>query len=340
MLGKINLVTGLHNWLSGMWDEAVPQFDQSIEHFHRSPGRRWDALYAHSRNADALFYLGRFDEIERRVFKLYDQARAMNDRYAMMELVSSHSSIAWLIRDQAEQHLGLLESVCNFDANVRDFQPLHFLAWKAKIYSLLYLGRPQEADDLVKRIRRLFRKSPVHTNQLWRSEFAFLCALTQLALSSAVPAPIVHLKKARAAARQMRAEGLPAFASLANIIEAVVLTRDSGVQGADHLMNAAARCEEQQPRRIRGCREVSRQSIQRREWSIIGSRRSKRLRIRRPDTCKKPNVSASHTPAGVVGKHGLLWASFRSNLSPADPHCACRHHRESCDGRGRTWRRC
>lgn len=131
------------NIFGGRWQVALPKLDAAAELARREPGAAWELDTTRIFAVEAISYLGRLDELARRVHELIAEARERGNLYLEATL-RTLGHVAWLAVDDPD---GAEQSVHDALArwSSRKFQVPHGHGLHARAQILLYRGRGAEA---------------------------------------------------------------------------------------------------------------------------------------------------------------------------------------------------
>jgi len=260
--GTMACVRGLRAYFGGDWREAVGQLGEAEKIFSEEcPALVWELWTTRAVSVWALFFLGQWREMQRRVETRLREARDRGNLYGVAGIVSPFGVVAWLARDDVA---GATESLREVTSrwSVRGFQFQKFWFLTAESLIRLYVGDGRGAWERlssgwtdVANPAVTFR-FPMLTVQLLNVRAG--CALAAAALEA--PGSEAHrelLDQAERAARRLGKVAVPQASALADLLRGGVAIQrgqtdeavrcvERAVQALDRLemaaFAAAARC--------------------------------------------------------------------------------------------------
>jgi tetratricopeptide (TPR) repeat protein len=260
--GTMACVRGLRAYFGGDWREAVGQLDRAEKIFSEEcPALVWELWTTRAVSVWALFFLGQWREMQRRVETRLREARDRGNLYGVAGIVSPFGVVAWLARDDVS---GATESLREVTSrwSVRGFQFQKFWFLTAESLIRLYAGDGRGAweglssgwNDVAN--PAVTFRFPMLTVQLLNVRAG--CALAAAALE--VPGSQAHRKlldQAERAARRLGKVAVDQASALADLLlggvaiqrrqtDEAVRCVERAVQALDRLemaaFAAAARC--------------------------------------------------------------------------------------------------
>ncbi len=182
-LGLCSLGAGLAAFLTGQWKKCTRLCDEASTIFReRCTGVTWEQTNAFSFALGGLLYVGELAEIERRLAVWLPDARERGNLYAVTEAQTRYN-ICWLVAGNPE---GARHEVSHATEvwSRRGFYLQHYNALLAKAQIELYLGRAEDALEVVESSWRELTGSLLMRVQVLRLEAYFLRARARLALAT------------------------------------------------------------------------------------------------------------------------------------------------------------
>jgi len=172
-LGLCSLTAGLGAFLTGQWKRCTRLCDEASTIFReRCTGVTWEQTNAFSFAIGGLLYVGELAEIERRLAVWLPDARERGNLYAVTEAQTRYN-ICWLMAGNAEAARSEVSQATELWSR-RGFFLQHYNALLAKAQIELYLGRAEDALELVNASWRELTKSLLMRVQVLRIEAYFL----------------------------------------------------------------------------------------------------------------------------------------------------------------------
>jgi tetratricopeptide (TPR) repeat protein len=261
--GSMACVRGLRAYFGGDWREAVGHLDSAEKIFSEEcPALVWELWTTRAVAVWALFFLGQWREMQRRVETSLREARDRGNLYGVAGIISPFGVAAWLARDDIA---GATESLREVTSrwSVRGFQFQKFWFLTAESLIRLYAGDGRGAweglsrgwDDVAN--PAVTFRFPMLTVQLLNVRGG--CALAAAALEeprSERRRELLH--QAERAARRLGKVAVPQASALADLLRGSVAVQrqqtaeavtciERAVQAFDRLemaaFAAAARCQ-------------------------------------------------------------------------------------------------
>ena len=174
---------GAIEWGRGAWTAALKELDTAEGIYrHDLIGASWEILAAQLLAFGCLTFLGRFDELRRRVVRISEEARLRDDRLTLQ----------WILAWQAVVHTsrGELSAAEQALAGARERLPEHhytlphvFALYAASCISL-YMADGRDARERLTREWSAVRRSQLLRIQVYRVEMLRLRAASALCMAS------------------------------------------------------------------------------------------------------------------------------------------------------------
>jgi serine/threonine protein kinase/tetratricopeptide (TPR) repeat protein len=223
-------------YLQGRWKYALERMDHGGEIFRdRCTGVSWELDSSTLFGVNALAYLGRLEELSRRVALRLREAQDRGDLYAAANLRLGYANLAWLMRDDvAGAHRVVADALAQWTPKAWHVQ--HYYGLMAQVHLDFYQGDPARA---LERIRGAWPK--VRRALQTRVQFIRI-VLGNLHGQAACAAG--NLAEARRALGRVRKERMPWGDALAAALEASILQKSGNVDEARKaLVRTVSACE-------------------------------------------------------------------------------------------------
>jgi hypothetical protein len=175
---------GVVAWGRGDWDSALTALDQAENGYrHDCVGAAWETLAAQLFALGSLSFLGRYEELRKRIARIADEARARDDRLTLQWIFAWQALGDILRGDLPAAKLGIASARARLPE--RQYTLPHLFVLLASTYTSLYIG---EGDTALARLERewpAIKRSQLLRLQVYRVELhrlraaAALCAAAQ-----------------------------------------------------------------------------------------------------------------------------------------------------------------
>jgi hypothetical protein len=239
--GLLQWSEGVMGYLSGQWRTGF-EYSSGAEEVFRNQcrGVAWELASARAFSLWSLYYLGRIEEISRRVPVLLKEALDRGDFYDATNLRASHTNVVWLAADQPkEARRHVVESIQQWSP--RGFHLQHYFDFHAQGQIDLYCGRWGDALRGVADVWTRFETSLLTRIQGVRIEAWFLRARALLGVAQGASDSRRKelLLAARSDARRIAREGRVSSHGFASMIEAAAASLCGEQERAAQLLRAA-----------------------------------------------------------------------------------------------------
>jgi tetratricopeptide (TPR) repeat protein len=222
---SVRTVQGLQAYFEGHWREALAHFDEVEKRIHEEhQGLVWEMWTSRAVAIWSLFFLGDWNELERRVLTGLREAGDRGNLYATQCVSASFGIVAWLVRNQAEEARSNLDDITG-RWRVRGFQLQNLYFMIADIFVLLFSGRGADAWSRLNGRWRVVAGSAVTLRlPMFRSHELHVRGCCAIAAAAAEPpqggARRRLLGEAVRASRRLDGIGLPHAHWLAELLRA------------------------------------------------------------------------------------------------------------------------
>ncbi|HXW06829.1 MAG TPA: protein kinase [Vicinamibacterales bacterium] len=182
-LGLCALCGGMVAFLGGHWKRCVKLSDEAAGVFRdRCTGATWEYINAVNFALGGLLYLGELAEIARRLSVVLPDARERGNLYSVTE-VQTRYNVNWLAAGDPETARAEVSQAIERWSH-RGFHRQHYNALLASVQIELYLGRGEDAQQLVEGKWRELSHSLLMRVQVLRIEARFLRARARLSVAA------------------------------------------------------------------------------------------------------------------------------------------------------------
>ena len=238
-LGLATWASGLALFLEGRWKSAQ-ELSEKAEGIlrERCTGVAWELANAQFYSLRSLVFMGRFEELARRLPSYIKDSQLRGDLYAETNLRTRVSYHVLLAQDRPEKaRQEIRESLARWSHRGYHLQHYFDLFGQAEID--LYEGNARAAWERVVAGWPAFERSLVRRTQLVFLESAHLRARTAVAAVAQGHAPERLLKLAERDARRIEREAMPWSDPLAQLIRASLAALRSDTRGAVNFLASA-----------------------------------------------------------------------------------------------------
>ncbi|HTP32062.1 MAG TPA: protein kinase [Candidatus Acidoferrales bacterium] len=241
-LGLATMVEGMAAFLEGRWSDARELHEQAETVLReRCVGVAWELATVHLMSSVALFFLGEFESLTRRLPVLLKQAEARGDLYEATDLKIRISHANWLAVDQPDAaRREVKDAISRWPAG--EFYVQHWWALIANVEIALYSGENEAAWGLVLEQWPLLSRSFLLRVQYIRIESLYHRAAAALAVAADTPGSPranVLLKQAQKDARRILRERMPWSDPLGHVLHAGVVSMRGDRNRAIELVHLA-----------------------------------------------------------------------------------------------------
>jgi eukaryotic-like serine/threonine-protein kinase len=238
--GTFSGIRGLHAYFEGDWRGAVQHLDGAERDLASCQDRLWELSTARHLAIWSRFFLGEWNELQRRVFLGLADARDRGNAYGMAGICSPFGVAAWLSRDDPEEARRTLEEVSTW--SVKGFPVQRYWFLMAESLVQLYVGDGLSAWEQI-RLRWRTANVPGFNVQLFHLRGC--CALAA-AERSKDGAKVGLVREAEWAARRLQRIKLPHAVPMADLLWAgIAAQRAVGAEASKHLAAAISGLERQ-----------------------------------------------------------------------------------------------
>ncbi len=142
--GLFELTQALICYLRNDNRNALEHADKAIAHLSHSKGTYWEDITAHRFAIGSRFFLGRFRELSNFVPPLIEAYEGSGNRYATMCFRSAFSTVAWLVRDDADEAARQLRQA-EHECEDRQYDLSHYNLLLGQTFFDLYDGEALRA---------------------------------------------------------------------------------------------------------------------------------------------------------------------------------------------------
>jgi len=253
-LGLATFTSGFAEYLEGRWRTAQKLLEQAEGILReRCTGVSWEVDNAQYYALRSLCFMGRFEELSRRLPSYLEDVQNRGDLYAETNLRTRVSYNLLLVRDDpVKARQEIREMVGRWSHRSYHLQHYYDLHGQAEID--LYEGNPKAAWERVSSGWRALERSLLRRAQLVFLESAYLRARSVLAALAAREIDVRFLGLAESDARRIERERMPWSNPLAQLLRAsaaalrgdgsnaiaLLASAESGFEAADEGLYAAA----------------------------------------------------------------------------------------------------
>jgi tetratricopeptide (TPR) repeat protein len=253
-LGLATWASGLAAYLEGRWKSAQELLEKAEGIYReRCTGVAWERDNAQFYSLRSLVFMGRFEELSRRLPSYLKDSQARGDLYAETSFRTRVSYNVLLALDRPEKaRQEIREMLARWSHRGYHLQHYYDLHGQSEID--LYEGNARAAWERVVSGWPAFKRSLLLRNQIIVLESAYLRARAAVAAVAAGEIPERHLALAERDARRIEREAMPWSDPLAQLIRASVAalrgdepgavaflaSAETGFEAADEGLHAAA----------------------------------------------------------------------------------------------------
>ncbi len=238
-LGLATWASGFVLYLEGRWNSALEGLDKAEAILReRCTGVAWERDNAQFYSLRSLVFMGRFEELSRRLPSYIKDAQIRGDLYAETNLRTRVSYNVLLAQDRPEKaRQEIREMLARWSHRGYHLQHYFDLFGQAEID--LYEGKAKAAWERVVSGWPAFKRSLIPMAQIVFLESTHLRARTAVAAVAAGEIPERHLALAERDARRIESEKMPWSDPLAQLIRASLAALRGDTRGAIELLASA-----------------------------------------------------------------------------------------------------
>lgn len=232
--GRALVGAGVAGKVEGQFKESADLLEEALTVLERCTGVMWDRQTARIFLFEDLMWMGRWDDLFRRLPGYMQDAQQRGDLYSKGYFQARSSALHWLARDEPQ---AALEETRRAVAawSVKGFHLTHEYAFYLGHQALLYGGDAEAAWSSISKSWPALARSFLLFYQSVRVEIVHLRARTALAMAVAGHGSR-YLSAAERDARKLAKERARWSAALANLIRAgVAATRGDSAAAVSHL---------------------------------------------------------------------------------------------------------
>jgi Cdc6-like AAA superfamily ATPase len=238
----VEMARGVCHSLSARWRDAVTHTDRAIQAYTErcSAPRQWELGVAQAWGTAALFYLGEFREVSKRLPVYLERANERGDIYTASSLSVSDGVLTWLLEGDAEKPRRVIRSGISRWAN-DGFYPQHWLEIHALSYVDLYEG---DCASVLRRFEERWseiRRSFLLNVQTCRGTSSYLRGSAALRLARSSPSRLRLLFLEARCERRLFAEGMPWTRGMGFLLRAGRMADQDRMHAARTALRHAAR---------------------------------------------------------------------------------------------------
>lgn len=223
-------------FLSGKYKETVEHAKPAVGLFrHHCPGAWWELTNARHLMLWSLAYLGRIDELPRRVFPALRDATQRGDLYASTMLATGMLNLAWLARDEVDVARERVE-LAGEGWSQGGFHLQHYNTMLAHANLELYVDAPRYGHEGLLRFWKSLENSLLLRTEQIRLEAYDVRARAALAVASHPDGDPSVVDEAERFARKNRRSGAPWAIPMATLVLAGVANQRGKVDEAKTLL--------------------------------------------------------------------------------------------------------
>jgi hypothetical protein len=225
--------------MQGQWKVAY-EFDSLAEPIFRAKcsGVQWEIDSVNVNTLHSLLFLGRFDELFKRLPSLLNEAQRRGDIYGESTLLYRISYMLHLANDEPQKAEKEIKEVAERWSK-KEFYQQHFLLLLAQIEIALYSGKPEQAWQLIEDKQRVLKKSFVLKAQIFQILWLYAFARTVLAMFKSSK-DIYFLKLAEQAAQKIQYENMAWSNPFVKVIRAAIASHNQKTNQALELLKEAS----------------------------------------------------------------------------------------------------
>ena len=246
LLGWATVAQGFAGFLEGRWKTGHDRLRRGELLFReRCHGVAWEVANAQLFSGWALFYLGRIDELSRRLPEYVREARERGDLYAETSLLTRMDHVTGLAADDAQlPHKVVAEALARWSH--RQFLVQHYYALFSESQAELYDGRGVDALRNLDEKLPLVEASLATRVQLIRVELAHVRARAALQAAAGTNRERSgYLARVERDARRLDVEHVPWATALATLVRAGLSVQRGAIDDAvDYLERAITQFDE------------------------------------------------------------------------------------------------
>jgi len=206
---------GVVEWGRGHWGSALACLEGAELGYRRDClGANWEILAAQLFSLGCLLYLGRYDELRRRVLRTFDEARARDDRLTLQWIFAWQAIVDLLRGELPAAKQAIMGARARLPEN-RYTLPHLFVLFAATAASL-YAGDGRGAHARITREWPAIKRSQILRMQVYRIELMRLRVAASLSYAESDPsaAQALHQSSERDL-RRIEEEGVPWASAIA-----------------------------------------------------------------------------------------------------------------------------